>query len=224
MLGVMGYLCGSTCKRKTGKAYRTCRTFGKTQVVAVDASGKPVKPDGKHPQATPHEKGAAVDMYYEGLSYRRTAENMEQYFGGETGTTSVYCWVRELSAKADEILRPMKVTTGDSWVADEMVGYCRICWVVLPLLFSVVRPERRNRLYWLTLRYPLPAFIDYLFLLRGYLIAPFLDVFPAFIRHPILSYSDFAAATSAQSWNGISAPAASAGRFPSRLSWGRKKL
>ena len=87
----------------------------------LDAHGKPVKPPGPHAHATPHEKGAAVDMYYDGLSYRRTAENVGQYFGRETNEATVYRWVRDLAAKADNVLRPMKVTTGDTWVADEMV-------------------------------------------------------------------------------------------------------
>ena len=115
----MGHLCGSTCRRKTGIACQTCGTAGRARV--LDANGKPVKPPGLHAHATPHEKGSAVDMYYDGISYRRTAENMEQYFGRETGSTSVYRWVREMTAKADEILRPMKVTTSDTWVADELV-------------------------------------------------------------------------------------------------------
>ena len=117
----MGHLCGSTCKRKVGGVCIPCRRPGKSRVAVLDANGKPVKPAGKRLHATPHEKGAAVDMYYDGISYRRTAENMEQYFGRETTAPSVYGWVKDLSAKADEVLRPMKVTTGDSWVADEMV-------------------------------------------------------------------------------------------------------
>ena len=53
----------------------------------MDANGKPVNPPaGKYRQATPHEKGAAVAMYYDGLSYRRTAENVGQHFGRETNT------------------------------------------------------------------------------------------------------------------------------------------
>ena len=60
-------------------------------------------------------------MYFDGLSYRRTAENMETYFGRETTQVTVYRWVRELAHKAAEILRPMKAATGDSWVADELV-------------------------------------------------------------------------------------------------------
>ena len=77
----------------------------------LDAKGASVKPAGKRPHATPYERGAAVDMYYDGVSYRRTAENIGQYFGRETSPGSVYAWVRDLSAKADEVLRPMKVTT-----------------------------------------------------------------------------------------------------------------
>ena len=87
----------------------------------LDANGKPVKPPGPHAHATPHEKGAAVDLYFDGLSYRRTADNMEHYFDRETNTATVYRWVRDLSKKADEVLRPMKVDTGRVWVADEVV-------------------------------------------------------------------------------------------------------
>ena len=55
-------------------------------------------------------------MYFDGLSYRRVARNMEQYFGRETNPATVYRWVRELTGTADEILRPMKVDTGREWV------------------------------------------------------------------------------------------------------------
>ena len=68
-----------------------------------------------------HEKGAAVEMYFDGLSYRRTAGNMDQFFRRETEQMNIYRWVRDLSKKADEVLRPMKVDTGRVWVADEVV-------------------------------------------------------------------------------------------------------
>ncbi len=51
--------------------------------------------------ATPHEKGAAADLYFDRLSYRRIAGNMDQYFGRETGSTGVYRRVRELTEKED---------------------------------------------------------------------------------------------------------------------------
>ena len=117
----MGHLCGANCKRKTGQPCQTCRTSGGARVVQLDARGKPVNPpNGQYRQATPHEKGAAVEMYFDGLSYRKTAGNMDQFFGRDTGSTSIYRWVRELTEKADSVLRPMKVDTGRVWVADEV--------------------------------------------------------------------------------------------------------
>ena len=121
-MAVMGHLCGSTCKQKTRQPCQTCRTSGGgPRLVQLDANGKQVKPPGPHAHATPHEKGAAADLYFDGVSYRWTAENMEQYFGRETGQMSVYRWVRDLSKRADDVLRPMKVDTGRVWVADEVV-------------------------------------------------------------------------------------------------------
>ena len=90
-------------------------------MVQIDARGKPVKPPGPHAHATPHEKGAAVEMYFDGLSYRRTAGNMDQFFGRDTDPTAVYKWVRDLSKRADDVLRPIKVDTGNVKVADEVV-------------------------------------------------------------------------------------------------------
>lgn len=117
----MGHNCGSNCKRKTGQACVTCRTAGNQRIAVLDDTGKPVKPEGKRPHATAHEKGAAVDMYFDGLSYRKVAGNMETYFGRKTDAPTVYRWVGELTGKADEVLRPMPVNTGKTWVADEIV-------------------------------------------------------------------------------------------------------
>ena len=86
----MGHLCGSTCKRKTGTVCATYRTGGNARVIAVDDNDKPVKPDGRRLHATPHEKGTAVDLYFDGLSYRRTAENVGQHFGRDTTQMMVY--------------------------------------------------------------------------------------------------------------------------------------
>ena len=61
-----------------------------------------------------------MDLYFNGLSYRRIAGNMEQYFGQETGSTSVYRCGRELMEKADSVVKPMKVATGGVCVADKV--------------------------------------------------------------------------------------------------------
>ena len=76
----MSHNCGTTCKRKQTPPVpcSTCRLGG------GNASGK-----GRKAHATPQMVGAAVDMYFDGISYRRTAENVHEYFGRETdGLTS----------------------------------------------------------------------------------------------------------------------------------------
>ena len=119
----MGHKCTSAnCKRRTGERCDTCRSGGAgARVIVTDADGRPVKPEGKHPHGNAHEKGVAVDMYFDGHSYRQVARNMGQYLGRDTGEATVYRWVRELTRKADDVLRPQKVHTGKEWVADEMV-------------------------------------------------------------------------------------------------------
>ena len=100
----MGHLCGTTCKRKQSIPCETCGLAG----------GK----SRRH--ANPQEVGAAVDMYFDGLSYRRAAENVGDYFGRPTTGVTVYRWVRQETQKANDIVKDVKVETGPEWVADEM--------------------------------------------------------------------------------------------------------
>lgn len=53
---------------------------------------------------------------------RTPAENIGQCFNRETAPANVYLWVRDLTEKADEIVKPMKVTTGNARVADKVVA------------------------------------------------------------------------------------------------------
>ena len=102
----MGHRCGANCKRKQGIACTTCRHGGGSTA--------------RRPHATPQQVGAAVDMYYDGLSYRRTAENVGSYFGRPTGAASVYRWCRDLARKAGAAASDYRLPTGDEWVADEI--------------------------------------------------------------------------------------------------------
>ncbi len=77
----MSHLCGSTCKGKQSPPI-ACST-GKLSGGSGKGHGAP-----RRPHATPKEVGAAVDMYFDGLSYRRTAENVEEYFGRKTHAAS----------------------------------------------------------------------------------------------------------------------------------------
>ena len=103
----MSHNCGSTCKRKQTPPIpcATCRR---------SASLSPRR------HANPKEIGAAVDMYFDGLSYRRVAENMGEHFNLHTNPTTVFRWVQEQSRRAAEVAKDYKVSTGDEWVADEV--------------------------------------------------------------------------------------------------------
>ena len=59
-------------------------------------------------------------MYFDGLSYRRTAENIGDYFHRPTNAATVYRWVKEQTAKAKDVVEENKVDTGPEWVADEL--------------------------------------------------------------------------------------------------------
>ena len=108
----MGHKCGTTCKRKASPSI-ACDTCG----LAGGGTAIEVKTHRGH--ATPQEKGAAVDMYLDGLSYRKTAVNVESYFGRPTNPMSVYRWVRELTQKVNAVLDDQKIDAGPEWVADE---------------------------------------------------------------------------------------------------------
>ena len=101
----MGHKCGSGCKRKTGVACATCRHSGTLSPT-------------RH--AAPNEVAAAVDMYFDGLSYRAVARNMGDHFNLETGPTTVHRWVQDYSQQATEIAKDYPLPTGSEWVADEV--------------------------------------------------------------------------------------------------------
>ena len=110
----MGHNCGSTCKRKQEPPLpcATCRLGGGHY---HDSAQR-----GRIPHATAAQVGMAVDMYFDGLSYRRTAENIGTYTGRPTTAASVYNWVHKEAQRANELLRDVKVQAGDEWVADEL--------------------------------------------------------------------------------------------------------
>ena len=113
----MSHNCGSTCKRKTGERCETCRRpGGGHQVLTIG----PTSTEKRRQHATPIEIGAAVDMYFDGLSYRRTAESIGDYFHRPTNAATVYRWVNEQTAKAKEVVEDTKIETGPEWVADEL--------------------------------------------------------------------------------------------------------
>ena len=110
----MSHNCGSTCRRKIGARCVTCRRPGTTdETEEHDDANR-----GRH--ANPREIGAAVDMFYDGLSYRKVSDNMGEHFNLDTGGATVHRWVQDYSAKAVEMAEEHPVKTGREWVADEV--------------------------------------------------------------------------------------------------------
>ncbi len=112
----MSHKCGGpSCKRVTGERCDTCRRGGNGHAEPLPVSRE------IHPHATPAQVGAAVDMYFDGLSYQRTADNIAEHFDRKTNPATVYRWVQEQTKRATDLVRDMKVRTGGEWVADELV-------------------------------------------------------------------------------------------------------
>ena len=91
-----------------------CRPGG-SQRQAKPRRGRPPKPS-----APARVVGAALDMYFDGLSYRRTAENLGEYFDKPTDAATVYRWVQKYSTRAKAVTDDLKLRTGSEWVADEL--------------------------------------------------------------------------------------------------------
>ena len=70
----------------------------------------------------PKQIGAAIGMFYGGMSFKKTAENMEDMFDiPEPSKRTIYKWVREYTARAKDAMKGHKARTGSEWVGDEMV-------------------------------------------------------------------------------------------------------
>ena len=69
----------------------------------------------------PDRMGAAIRMFYSGLSYKQIAETMaEQYDIPEPSKATIYEWVRDYTDHAIDEMKDHKATVGDDWVVDEM--------------------------------------------------------------------------------------------------------
>lgn len=70
----------------------------------------------------PEVTGAAVRMFYAGMSHKRIAEHIEDGFDvPEPSKATVYEWVKDYTRKAVDEMDGHKAHTSGHWVADEMV-------------------------------------------------------------------------------------------------------
>ena len=70
----------------------------------------------------PEQMGAAIRMFYSGMSYKQIGESMEKLHDiPEPSKKTMYKWVKECIEKALDGMTDHKAQVGDEWVVDEMV-------------------------------------------------------------------------------------------------------
>ena len=73
---------------------------------------------GRHKSAD--QIGAAIRMFYSGMSYKQIGENMADMFDmPEPSKQTIYTWVKEYTDLAADQMENHKANTGKHWVADE---------------------------------------------------------------------------------------------------------
>ena len=119
----------------------------------------------KHKQGPAEHVGAAIDVYYSGMSYKQVAENMEKVFDmPEPSKRSVHDWVKGYTRRARQFMTgqiaadgtarkgvkgAIKAKVGRHWVADEMTlrvgGRQYWNWNVMDASTRYVLPSRISR-------------------------------------------------------------------------------
>ena len=143
--------CSSDKVVKRGKGKLGEQTYACKSCNGRFYQDRPVK--GR--RASPKQVASAVDMYYDGLSYKVIADNLAaMYDVPPPSKATIFEWVRDHTKLAMDEMKPHKAHTGPEWVADEMVvkvgGRNMWLWNVMDsqtryLLASLLHPRRDTR-------------------------------------------------------------------------------
>ncbi|MCY4652332.1 MAG: IS6 family transposase [Dehalococcoidia bacterium] len=97
-------------KQKGNQRYR-CKGCEKSFITTGALHGRRVSSE---------QIGAAIRMFYSGMSYKQIGENMADMFDmPEPSKQTIYAWVKEYTDLADDQMEDYKAKTGKHWVADE---------------------------------------------------------------------------------------------------------
>ena len=140
-------------RNSTGHQRYRCKPCGKTFLDTGAVHGRKV----------PSEMiGAAVRMYYGGMSYKQIAETLATtYDVPEPSKQSIYAWVKKYTDDAVKAVAEHPAHTGPEWVADEMMvsvgGQKMWNWNVMDaktryILASYLSPRRNTDAATRTLR------------------------------------------------------------------------
>lgn len=97
---------------QSGEQRYLCRACKKKFRASGKAEGR---------RMTPEQTGAAVRMFYAGMSYKQIAESVRDMWDiPEPSKRTIYEWVQEYTQVALKGMKEHKAHTGGHWVADEM--------------------------------------------------------------------------------------------------------
>lgn len=65
--------------------------------------------------------GASLNMFYDGMSLAKIARHLNENYHNPVNASTVYRWIIRYTAKAIDLLTPLKPTVCDTWVVDETV-------------------------------------------------------------------------------------------------------
>ena len=99
-------------------------TYGGVQLYYCKDCGSKFKDDDTtfHMKTPANQVTSALNMYYEGMSFKAIARNLKQEHGNMPSTATIYEWIQKYTQYATDSIkghRPIKI--GDTWVADETV-------------------------------------------------------------------------------------------------------
>ena len=74
----------------------------------------------KKAKYTPEMISLTLDLYFGGLSLRKTARTVNDHFGTEMGATSVYRWIQTFVPRVAEYVNSLTPQLSETWHADEL--------------------------------------------------------------------------------------------------------
>ncbi len=74
-----------------------------------------------HMQTSSEQIGAALNMYYDGLSLSDISRHFGETYLNPVNPSTVYRWIIRYTVRALDVLEPLKPAVSDTWVVDETV-------------------------------------------------------------------------------------------------------
>lgn len=114
------------CKYCLSECLRPSGSMRGKKMVRCNECGKRFIDDGSLPsmRVNKHAIVTALSMYFEGLSTRKVARQLESIYGEKVSQVTIWNWVRKYSKIVTEYTRTLSPKVGVNWHHDETVIRC----------------------------------------------------------------------------------------------------